>query len=159
MGSRTVGSTLVTLFTLRTVNLLAAGLLCVWVFSPLGAQAILRMLDSTPSVNPNPAVISYFDTRAPVPSWLAVTQGSDLADGPIRPTLSTIATLYTCLVGTPKANKVDTMDLWGNVRIPFLVPGADDAWREISNISADAYSSLTGVPIHYLGNGNATFSL
>ncbi|KAF6814411.1 hypothetical protein CPLU01_14399 [Colletotrichum plurivorum] len=159
MGSRTVGSTLVTLFTLRTLNLLAAALLCVWVFSPLGAQAILRMLDSTPSVNPSPAVISYFDTRAPVPSWLALTQGSDTADGPIRPTVATIATLYTCLVGTPKANKVDTMDLWGNVRVPFLVPGADDAWRDASNISADGYSSLTGIPIHYLGNGNATFSL
>ncbi|KAF6824630.1 hypothetical protein CMUS01_10157 [Colletotrichum musicola] len=159
MGSRTVGSTLVTLFTLRTLNLLAAALLCVWVFSPLGAQAILRMLDSTPSINPNPAVISYFDTRAPVPSWLALTQGSDTADGPIRPTVATIATLYTCLVGTPKANKVDTMDLWGNVRISFLAPVADDAWRDVSNISADGYSSLTGVPIHYLGNGNATFSL
>ncbi|KAF6795448.1 hypothetical protein CSOJ01_13419 [Colletotrichum sojae] len=159
MGSRTVGSTLVTLFTLQTLNLLAAGLLCLWAFSPLGAQAILRMLGSTLSADTKPTIITYFDTRAPPAGLIVLLHGVEGFAYRIKPTLATMATLYTSLVSTPKANKVGTMNLWGNVRIRFLVAGAKNLWRDVSSSSSDDYSSLTGVPIHYLGNGNATFSL
>lgn len=47
------------------------------------------------------------------------------------------------------------MDLWGNVKIPYLpldsVSGSD--WKDVpQNLSADGYSSLTGVPLSHISH-------
>ncbi|KAF5492137.1 hypothetical protein CGCS363_v011365 [Colletotrichum siamense] len=160
MGSRTVGSTVITLFQLRTLNFVAIGLFLVWACSPLGAQAFLRMMDTSLVPDPSPVYIAYFDTQAPLADGVSSGQGSSVVDSLNRPKLASLATLYTILVGTPKANKIDAMDLWGNVRIPYLSADADGTWRSISNNPEEVeYSSLAGVPVHYAGTGNATFSL
>ncbi|KAF4941427.1 hypothetical protein CGCF245_v001568 [Colletotrichum fructicola] len=160
MGSRTVGSTVITLFQLRTLNFVAIGLFLVWACSPLGAQAFLRMMDTSLVPDPSPVDIAYFDTQAPLADGVSSGQGSSVVDSLNRPKLASLATLYTILVGTPKANKIDAMDLWGNVRIPYLSADADSTWRSISNNPEEVeYSSLAGVPVHYAGTGNATFSL
>ncbi|CAI0644866.1 unnamed protein product [Colletotrichum noveboracense] len=160
MGSRTVGSTVITLFQLRTLNFVAIGLFLVWACSPLGVQAFLRMMDTSLVPDPSPVDIAYFDTQAPLADGVSSGQGSSVVDSLNRPKLASLATLYTILVGTPKANKIDAMDLWGNVRIPYLSEDADSTWRSISSNPEEVeYSSLAGVPVHYAGTGNATFSL
>ncbi|KAI8313875.1 hypothetical protein K4K61_006504 [Colletotrichum sp. SAR11_59] len=160
MGSRTVGSTVITLFQLRTLHFVTVGLFLVWACSPLGAQAFLRMMDTSLVPDPSPVDIAYFDTQAPLADGVSSGQGSSVIDSQTRPKLASLATLHTILVGTPKANKIDAMDLWGNVRIPYLSADADSTWRSISSNPEEVeYSSLAGVPVHYAGTGNATFSL
>ncbi|KAK1634263.1 hypothetical protein BDP81DRAFT_56355 [Colletotrichum phormii] len=95
MESRTVGSTLWTIIQFRIVNLLAAGLVFVWTFSPLGAQAILRMLNSLNRSDNYPAKMVFFDNLSR--SWFA----SMVSVGGI----------------SGGANRVD---VWGNLRIPIM---------------------------------------
>ncbi|RSM04366.1 hypothetical protein CDV31_010068 [Fusarium ambrosium] len=63
MGSRTVGATIITQFSLRIFNPLGICLLLIWSFSPLGAQSLLRMLGSRLDPKMEPSTIVYFDTN------------------------------------------------------------------------------------------------
>lgn len=53
------------------------------------------------------------------------------------------------------------MDLWGNVKIPYLAPADGEDWHNVpQNLSTDGYSSLAGVPIGQITPGsNASFPL
>ena len=64
MGSRTIGSTVLTQIQLRTFNVLAVLLVLVWAFSPLGGQSLLRMLDLRLNTVVHPSAITYFDPDA-----------------------------------------------------------------------------------------------
>ncbi|GKT91957.1 hypothetical protein Ct61P_09807 [Colletotrichum tofieldiae] len=64
MGSRTVGGTLLVHFQLRALNLLALFLVLIWIFSPLGGQSILRILETRSRTVAQPADVVYFDTDA-----------------------------------------------------------------------------------------------
>lgn len=78
--------------------------------------------------------------------------------------LRALAGLYTTVVLTPETSKLSTIDLWGNVKIPYLdsVDGPD--WMDVpQNLSIDGYSSLVGVPLtqisHLSPNISVSFSL
>ncbi|KAF2649418.1 hypothetical protein K491DRAFT_200622 [Lophiostoma macrostomum CBS 122681] len=49
LQSRTVLGTITTPFSLQTLNMLAPGLLLLWALSPVGGQASLRLIATTPS--------------------------------------------------------------------------------------------------------------
>ncbi|KAF5524290.1 hypothetical protein CGCA056_v005299 [Colletotrichum aenigma] len=161
MGSRTVGATLHTMIEFRTVNLLGFGLIFIWAFSPLGGQSILRMLSSRFIPEFSTTDLTYFDTGAnnqlntlPVASTASIVA---IANAGV---LGYLATVYASFVAQPDSIQVDTMDHWGNVKIPFLDQNAPNNWTEISHNSQQIqYSSLAGIPLQYSTVGNVTFAV
>ncbi|UQC79225.1 uncharacterized protein CLUP02_04704 [Colletotrichum lupini] len=159
MGSRTVGSTLWTVIQFRTVNLLAAALVLVWAFSPLGAQAILRMLNSRSRTDSRSVTIASFDNLSR--SWFAsMVSVGGVSGGQNRGLLEDIANIYTIVIMEPRSNKLDAVDLWGNVKIPMMDSDATDGWNKVAgDVNKIQYSSLVGIPVSYDNLGDATFSL
>ncbi|KAI8258821.1 hypothetical protein K4K58_002994 [Colletotrichum sp. SAR11_239] len=161
MGSRTVGATLHTMIEFRTVNLLGFGLIFIWAFSPLGGQSILRMLSSRFISEFSTTDLTYFDTGAnnqlntlPVASTASIVA---IANAGV---LGYLATVYASFVAQPDSIQVDTMDHWGNVKIPFLDQNAPNNWSEVPRNSQEVqYSSLAGIPLKYSTVGNVTFAV
>ena len=162
LGSRTVGATLITQVKLRSFSLLSLGLILIWVFSPLGAQAILRLLGSRFGSITETLSIVHFDSDAPS-SFGSMVAASPASYEAIQNSIGYMANWYTALLLAPQTVKTDSMDLWGNLKIPFL-PGEEmetaggNGWRRVPPISTpDSYSSLAGYPITRVSQGNSTF--
>ncbi|KAM0235134.1 hypothetical protein ACHAPO_005929 [Fusarium lateritium] len=161
IGSRTVGSTLITQISLGRFNILGIALLLLWSLSPLGSQAALRMLRTRLEPVYAPSNVLYYTTDAS-----SVFSSSTLVSrGEIdqyRSTQSFMQTMYNSLLLAPPSAKSDAMDLWGNVKIPRLEVDSDDdgSWKNVSRNSApDSYTSLVGLPVTNVTHGNVTFSL
>lgn len=145
MGSRTLGSTLETHAELQIVNLAAVGLFIMWAFSPLGGQALLRVLYKT--TTPMETKMRYWDT----------TEASSLSSF----SLFTKSTYYTSLYAHDDI-RLGPDDPWGNVKIPFLDVDAtpdDQGWRGLPADSAVKYSALVGIPTGNTTVGNSTFNI
>jgi hypothetical protein len=70
--------------------------------------------------------------------------------------------MYNSLLLAPPSAKSNAMDLWGNVKIPKLEVDSDNDsnWKNVSwNSAPDSYSSLVGLPVTNVTQGNVTFSL
>ncbi|KAF7538913.1 hypothetical protein G7054_g2509 [Neopestalotiopsis clavispora] len=75
-------------------------------------------------------------------------------------------TLFSATLMTAETTKLDPMDHWGNVKIPFLrapetrSQGTNTEWQELSQIpDLERYSSLAGIPVENVSSGNTTFSI
>ncbi|WAO84650.1 Hypothetical protein NCS54_00187000 [Fusarium falciforme] len=136
MGSRIVGATIITQFSLRTFNPLGICLLLIWSFSPPGAQSLLRMLGSRLDPKMEPSIIVYFDTNGQTRAArnLGRIQGG-------------------------------SVDLWMNVKIPFLSRDSNaesdsEGWIEVDSSSdLDSFSSLAGIALTNVPTGNTTLSI
>lgn len=148
MGSRTLGSTFLTQFELRAFNALSLTLLVAWIFSPLGGQSLLRLLEL--QSHPVDSSITYYEVEFP----------SNLTEENIKNSVGD-STFLTALL-TPDLIRNDTMDIWGNVKIPFLesygVPN-DSEWQHITPGQNLEYSALVGIPIANISTGNTTFAI
>ena len=162
IGSRTVGSTLVTQISLGRFNFLGVALLILWSLSPLGSQSALRMLRTRlEPIHANSSVL-YYTTDAPSVFRSAELRNSRSDIDSYRSTQAYIQTMYSALLLAPPSAKSNAMDLWGNVKIPKLeVDGDDKGWKNVSswNSEPDSYSSLVGLPVTNVTQGNTTFSL
>ncbi|KAG9251024.1 uncharacterized protein F5Z01DRAFT_628340 [Emericellopsis atlantica] len=161
LGSRTVGGAVLSPFHLKGVNLLAVGLLLLWVFSPLGAQSILRMLLPQLSSRVQDSGVQYFDTRAKslLSDYTASSAGSAISS---QVAIDLFGTIYTSLLLAPSVVKNDTMDLWGNVKIPLLPASSSSAsssWRELKQGDIPRYSAMVGIPLLNVSEGNTSFTL
>ncbi|KAF6824385.1 hypothetical protein CPLU01_10895 [Colletotrichum plurivorum] len=154
MGSRTFGSAAQNLVQFRTF--LGLGLLVLWVFSLLGAQAILRVLTIRDHAYITHTNVLHFDKLSP--SEFA-SVGTNVIGGP--PMMDTIGSIYTSFIALPKAVKLQPMDIWSNVKIPVLdLQSQTSDWKVIPNKAEDfQYSSLVGIPVTYEGPRNTTFFL
>lgn len=158
MGSRTVGGTVVTLLQHRASGGLSVALILIWALSPLGAQSALRMLESQLEPRIEPSAVTYFDTDAySQPSCSFPNTAGGGADQ--NALISYLKTMFAAALLTPKATKLDPMDLWGNVKIPILKQD-DESWRNTScSPDLEYYSALVGIPTAGFSVGNTTFSL
>ncbi|KAK8008162.1 hypothetical protein PG991_010713 [Apiospora marii] len=161
MGSRTVGGTITTLFQFQSWNLLTLALLAIWALSPLGTQSLLQVSNLRTDLEWSDAKTTYFDNSAKshLVQWARLESGMEERQN-LKANLGAVARLYTTLVSTPESSKLSTMDLWGNVKIPYL-HSADDDWKDVTrNLNSDGYSSLAGVPLgHISPDHNASFPL
>lgn len=69
--------------------------------------------------------------------------------------------IYISSILSPSSIKSSSMDLWGNVKIPYLPKLNDlnsDRWIQILD-PAPEYSSLLGIPLGSMESGNTTLSL
>lgn len=162
MGSRTVGGAIVTLFQFHSWNRLTLALLALWALSPLGTQSLLRMSKLHHNLDLGATRTTYFDSsaRSQLVDWASLGAGGP-SSSILKARLRAIAGLYSTLVSTPESIKLDTMDPWGNVKIPYLHPESGSDWRDIrQDLTTDDYSSLAGVPLSDLNyDGKTTFSL
>ncbi|KAI6780212.1 uncharacterized protein J7T54_002991 [Emericellopsis cladophorae] len=166
LGSRTVGGAVLSPFHLQGVNPLTVGLLLLWVFSPLGAQSVLRMLLPQLSSRVQDSAVQYFDTRAKslLSDYTAASAGSAISS---QVAIDLFGTIYTSLLLAPRVVKNDTMDLWGNVKIPLLPASASSSssssssssWWELEQGDIPNYSAMVGIPLLNVSEGNTSFTL
>jgi hypothetical protein len=164
LGSRTVGSALTTQIQLRSLNPLGLSLLLFWTLSPLGSQSILRILTSRLSFKNTTSHIAWFDNL----------HESGCADPDNDPSfrigqrfVADLQLLFTTLLMAPEPAKLDPMDLWGNIKIPYLPTGygpddnKESLWRDglVAPLGAEEFSSLAGIPIAQIPIGNTTLSV
>ncbi|KAJ4326672.1 hypothetical protein N0V84_002898 [Fusarium piperis] len=160
IGSQTVGSTVLTHAKLCIMNPLAAGLLLIWIFSPLGGQSLLRILGSRLEPVVQNSTIVHFDTdAASILAQLRPIGGPEL--GIIDDEFRYLGNWYSALLLAPPMTKTDSMDLWGNVKIPVLSDEADrDGWSQVPwSPDPESFSSLAGYPIANVSMGNSSFSM
>jgi hypothetical protein len=170
MGSRTVFSTLYTQTALQSMNRLGFGLALLWTLSPMGGQSALRIVDTTYKEAKTFSNVSYFDTYNTPSGWAGAML--DDPDPKRESDFGTWNTLYTASLLASSDAKSSNLDLWGNVKIPYLssyCAESNDSWVNVpltavtdegsDNDSGMEYSSLIGVPIVSLQQGNSTLFL
>lgn len=160
LGSRTFGGTLLTQFSIG-FNPLGCALFFLWAFSPLGAQSILRLLALDIDKTTHTTDIIYQDTES--------TQGlTRISLRPIGEDAAQRQAVWKYLgnrLGTlllaPEGAQESKMDLWGNVKIPFLESAQDDgSWQETtSDLERESFTSLAGIPLTAIPIGNSSFAL
>ena len=162
LGSRTVGGAVLTPFHLRSFNLLALALVLLWAFSPLGAQALLRFVEPKLTGIEETAEAGYFDARASPQFEEFARQGTWYQEEADQ-VMNIIDRIYSGVLLAPMSVKEDVMDLWGNVKVPFLTRTADDRqdrWTDVSEIPGRVkYSSLVGIPLANITRGNTTLKM
>lgn len=158
MGSRTVVSAVTTQIQLRAFNLAGLALILVWSLSPLGGQSILHVLFTPMQQTSVTKDISYWNMRQQ--SYSAPEGNFQIVWYPGFTSL-----LQFALLGAP-STKTGPMDLWGNVKIPLLsslisqggVQGSD-GWIHAPSNDSVTYSSLFGLPLSGIEEGNTTLTV
>jgi hypothetical protein len=159
LGSRTVGGAVLTQHHLRAFNFLGIGILILWAMSPVGSQAILRLVEPKIAKYTTAGKVAYVDfLRDPVGGLSLMIRG-DNSDATTNGSINMMNTLYGAMVLAPSSTKNSGMDLWGNVKIPRLSPNSIDEWQDITAGSPVVYSSLLGIPVANISTGNTTFNV
>jgi hypothetical protein len=163
MGSRTVASAFTTQLQLRSFNMIGLGMIMVWSLSPIGGQSILHILFTPQQATSILSNVSYVNSRQQ--SYSSPT-GSFASQW-----FNSLAIEIGSMLIAPVAVKESTMDLWGNVKIPFHssviasgIPPDNEGWVRISSMNATAnrnlvWSSLFGIPVTGINFGNTTFNI
>ena len=156
MGSLTMFGAIELQLLLRTFNFLGVGLVVLWILSPLGGQASLRLLDIGPQRAVTNQSVKYLDSDSG-----SILMGADLFE---ELGFLTDALYLSALLTSPTGQAV-RMDTWGNVKIPIVeqleqtAKSDADGWFTVpsNNIS---YSSLVGLPIAGIPiTGSSNFSV
>ncbi|RSL54818.1 hypothetical protein CEP54_009674 [Fusarium duplospermum] len=159
MGSRTMGAALLTQAELGAFNILGLALVFVWVWSPLGGQALLRMLGSQLQTIASPSTIVHFDTDAAprFASWYQISATNNGREGNM---IALLSSMYNAALLSPDSIMNGDQDIWGNVKIPYLHSYGhveDPKWQDITSSLFSEYSALVGVPINNVSRGNSSF--
>lgn len=132
--------------------LLSVGLalFLIWLLSPLGSQALLRV-----------ASITGFETCETQPLYyLNVSHWNNQAGGTSDGQLRLVApnTLINAALISHISSKNAPQDSWGHVKIPrsSRMPDGKNAegWRRVDVNSSGDYSSLVGLPIGSVPGGD-----
>ncbi|KAJ6015864.1 hypothetical protein N7540_010455 [Penicillium herquei] len=141
LGSTTVFGTLYTSWVLRSIDLIALALIVLWAFSPLAAQASLRILSASPGKTQSILQLQCFDFAAtnditPVSNFYWTDDPGD--------------EIFIASLVTAKITRGSTTDIWGNVKIPLLSnlteSGNSSDWIDVSGDNV-RYASQLGMPI------------
>jgi hypothetical protein len=163
MGSRTVASAFTTQLQLRSFNVIGLGIIMVWSLSPIGSQSILHILLTPQQATSTLSNVSYVNSRQQ--SYSSPT--GSFADQ----WFNSLAIEIGSMLIAPTKVKESTMDLWGNVKIPFHssviasgIPPDSEGWVQISSMNATTngnlvWSSLFGIPLNGINLGNTTFNI
>lgn len=157
MGSLTIFGTIELQVLLRTFDLFGLALVVLWVFSPLGGQASLRLLDTGVQLTMTNKTLRYLNSD----SLSILNTGADI----IQELGFLMNALYLSALLTPPIGQAASMDTWGNIKIPtiekFEQATRSDAngWFAVSPENA-SYSSLVGLPVSGISTaGSSHFSM
>ena len=137
-------------------------LILLWALSPFGGQSVLRVLSTDYRSTSSGATFIYADT-AQQSRFATFAQVSPASAAAVIPRLAIQNSLYAATLLTSSAVKASTMDLWGNVKIPYLssyspTNGVSD-WIDSPTTGGVVYSSLVGIPLLGDGTKNSSFTL
>jgi len=156
MGSLTIFGPVEMQFVLRTFDLLGVCLIMLWLLSPLGGQASLRLLEE----GSHPAVTTQEMLYVDSDSESVFTNTNSFEDSGFL-----VNALYLSAVLSAPPTQSASMDTWGNVKIPTIekFEAAGKAgpygWFAVSPKNA-TYSSLVGIPIAgFIPEGSYNFLL
>lgn len=159
VSSRTVFSALTTPVSLRSINPLAPLLFALWALSPLGGQAVLKVVEVVPTSQTSLWEFQYLDVVSPM---LACSPTPSAGMDAIPP----IVGAFNSALASPGSTKNASMDAFGNLKIPMLescfsngVQSDRDGWVDASPSSNCSYSSLTGIPAHGAVKANHIFKV
>ncbi|RMJ16977.1 hypothetical protein CDV36_003354 [Fusarium kuroshium] len=161
MGSRTLGAAFLTQAELGAFNLVGLVIVFVWVWSPLGGQALLRMLNSRLDTVISPWTVVHFDTdaRPKFEDWYEV---SAVGTRHRRGIVATPHSMYNAALLSPDSIRNGSRDIWGNVKIPYLSSYGDfddPGWQRVPSSPIFEYSALVGIPIKNISVGNSSFPI
>jgi len=155
MGSRTFGGTIITQIRLWHFSLIGLGLILLWLLSPIGGQAVLRILSTTSTEAVSNATVNYLNSRQQVyAGWPAFDSW-----------YPGFAGIFTACLLAPAAVKTGPKDLWGNLKIPYFSTLSDIAedsngWKQVPQANFNpSYSSIFGIPMSGVPAGNTTFNI
>lgn len=118
--------------------------------SPLGGQATLRILDT----ELRPVIfwqeVQYISTRSHLGFQGADTDNSFSA---------ILMGMYFSSLMSPNTVKNSSLDLWGNVKIPYLISDEVEWTGVPEQLDPSLYSSILGVPLFNIPLGNVIFSM
>jgi hypothetical protein len=156
MGSRTFSGAIGTQLQLRSFNTLGLLIIVLFLLSPIGSQGFLRFISPSTSSRSSLATIPYFTTDSQ----------SQLADSDISSWSATafniLDSIYVAAVLAPLSIKASPLDLWSNIKIPFLssLPSTNTTnYVPVNFEKTLVYVSLVGIPISGIQNGRTTFTL
>ncbi|GIZ44669.1 hypothetical protein CKM354_000786000 [Cercospora kikuchii] len=141
-GSTTVGGALSTQIMLRTPSIAGVALLIIWLMSPLGSQASLRVKGHGSREFVESREVSYATLNQTFVQWQTDDRGN--AD-------SVAKGLFNAALLGPRVVKTASVDTWNNVKIPALErldEGESGTWVDVP--SDVEYSSLVGIPVSVL---------
>ncbi|KAL1641758.1 hypothetical protein SLS58_005797 [Diplodia intermedia] len=144
LGSTSVVSAIITQFQLRAYGPVGVCLMLLWIISPLGGQATLRILDTKLQVDNSSITINY-----PTMNYTAAFDPGYASDSYA---LSSKTTFFTAAIMSPASVKHSSVDLWGNVKVPVLeslppLANTEDRSAWIPVPPNASYSSLVGIPL------------
>ncbi|KAF4556410.1 Hypothetical protein D9617_1g082870 [Elsinoe fawcettii] len=149
VGCRTVLSTLECQLLLGRLTATGVCLLLLWILSPLGGQASLRLLHLGEALTNIERPMLYLDTTSDRLYRRSVFEND--FNAVYRHTR--LASIFSSSLLASKATKNAPQDLWGNVKIPRVSSLRDTAvgpggWYSVpNNLSMEEYTSLVGIPI------------
>ncbi|KAL2672483.1 hypothetical protein Neosp_013194 [[Neocosmospora] mangrovei] len=161
MGSRTLGAAFLTQAELGAFNLVGLVIVFTWIWSPLGGQALLRMLGSRLETIVVPSTIVHFDTNV-APQFASWYQHSAHNNGLLRNKIAVLNSMYNAALLSPDSIRNDSQDIWGNVKIPYLSSYGDlddPGWQRVPSSPIFEYSALVGVSINNIPVGNSSFPI
>lgn len=144
-GSMTLVSALTAVYKYRRwrLDVLSTILIALWILSPLGGQASLRVLEFRKNTYISPAAFAYYDVKK-IGLWEAML-GSERGTAVVP-----INAMLTTSLCRKKNSTRDSRDNWGNVRIPMieLLSNRDkkdkDGWIDVDSLE---HSSMIGIPV------------
>jgi hypothetical protein len=165
MGSRTVASAFTTQVQLRSFNIVGFLIIFIWSLSPIGAQSILHILYTPVQATSSVSSVAYVNSRQQ--SYSNPHSSSSFP----QQWFNSLAIEMGSMMIAPSEVKASTMDINGNVKIPYqssvLASGIapdSEGWVQISSLNATAngsliWSSLFGIPVVGINFGNTTFNI
>ena len=140
VGSKTVISAITSPFKLRALNVLTPILVLLWVLSPVGSQAALKVVAKVDVNSISSLPLFYLDSQTPFSII-----GASSAASYVTP----INGVFTSALMAPHSSKIAPQDAWQNVKIPMLesLLGAqvdNGTWQLTENATEFAYSALVG---------------
>lgn len=119
-------------------------ILVLWAMSPLGGQAVLRMISEVQSSVPGDLSVAYLDLNVSATN-VPLAGGSSTED-----IMAPLSAIYTTLLVSSEEAKAPPRDVWGWPKIPNLSlissasAGADGSWRSVPEDGMVSYTSLVG---------------
>jgi hypothetical protein len=158
LGSRTVFGVVSTPLRLRFLHYALPLLVMLWILSPLGGQASLRVIHTCPVYSNVTSTVTYLDSLSPY--WMGA--GAQSSDGSMYS--STINAIFIGALIAPKNSKAASQDLYGNLKIPLLedlqthkYQAGADGWYSTKNKPSRIYSSIIGLPATGIPEVGSTF--
>lgn len=141
-------------------NYISIGLVLIWCLSPLGGQALIRVLSTVDIPTPSSTNLTYVNTRAG--KYIANEKDVDLYG--FMGFFGGFAALFGASILAPISVKNSSVDIWGNVKVPYQSqltgPADQDGWVAVktNETTPMIYSSMFGVPITAkFPDGNTSF--